>query len=427
MSSKKTRIGFVSTRFSGTDGVSLETKKWVKVLRSKGHKCFFFAGVSEWGADCSYVVEEAHFDHPEIRSLNVDLFDDYHRDPETSRRIHQLAHYLKDHLIKFIKRFNIEIMIVENALALPMNVPLGLALTELIAEDSIPTIAHHHDFTWERKRYVVSAAEDYLNGSFPPTLHHIRHVVINTYAQRQLALRTGVSSTLIPNVMDFDNPPQANDSYAEDMRAELGISRQDCFLLQPTRVVPRKRIEQAIELTRRLGMDASLVITHHAGDENTGYQEYLERYSRLMGVRVLFAADRFAAQRGRTQSGQKIYSLEDAYRQANIVTYPSQVEGFGNAFLETIYFKRPIVMSTYEIFKTDIQPKGFKIITFDDYIGDDCVHQVQDILKHPEKADEMVEHNYQLGCQHYSFTMLKNRLGALLSEVFGLEAEAYRP
>jgi glycosyltransferase involved in cell wall biosynthesis len=426
MSSKKTRIGFVSTRFSGTDGVSMETKKWVKVLRSMGHKCFFFAGVSDWESDRSYVVEEAHFDHPEIRLLNVDLFDDYRRDPSTSHRIHELSHYLKNHLIKFIKRFNVEILIVENALALPMNVPLGLALTELIAEDSIPTIAHHHDFTWERERYVVSAAEDYLNGSFPPTLHQIRHVVINTYAQRQLALRTGVSSTLVPNVMDFDNPPKASDGYTEDMRLELGVGPQDCFLLQPTRIVPRKRIEQAIELTRRLDMEASLVITHHAGDEDSDYQEYLQHYATLIGVRVLFAADRFAVQRGRSPSGQKIYSLEDAYRQANIVTYPSRVEGFGNAFLETIYYKRPIVMSTYEIFKTDIQPKGFKIITFDDYIGDDCVRQVKDILEHPEKAKEMVAHNYELGCQHYSFTMLKNRLGALLNEVLGLEAEVFR-
>ena len=426
MSSKKTRIGFISTRFSGTDGVSLETKKWVKVLRSMGHKCFFFAGISDWEQDHSYVVEEAHFDYPEIRSLNVDLFDDYRREPETSRRIHDLAHYLKNHLMKFIQRFDIKILIVENALALPMNVPLGLALTELIAEDSIPTIGHHHDFTWERERYVVSAAEDYLNGSFPPTLHHIRHVVINTYAQRQLALRTGVSSTLIPNVMDFDNPPQPSDGYTDDMRAELGVGPQDCFLLQPTRVVPRKRIEQAIELTRRLGVQSSLVITHHAGDEGSEYQEYLERYARLMNVNVLFAADRFAPARGRTPPGEKIYSLGDAYRQANIVTYPSRVEGFGNAFLETIYYKRPIVMSTYEIFKTDIQPKGFKIITFDDFIGDGCVRQVKKILEHPDKAKQMVEHNYELGRQHYSYTMLKNRLGALLNEVLGLESEAFR-
>ena len=38
------RIGFISTRFAGTDGVSLETSKWATVLERLGHECFYFAG-----------------------------------------------------------------------------------------------------------------------------------------------------------------------------------------------------------------------------------------------------------------------------------------------------------------------------------------------------------------------------------------------
>ena len=37
-------IGFVSTRFAGTDGVSLESSKWAEVLDKSGHACFWFAG-----------------------------------------------------------------------------------------------------------------------------------------------------------------------------------------------------------------------------------------------------------------------------------------------------------------------------------------------------------------------------------------------
>ena len=40
-------IGFVGTRFEDTDGVSLESFKWVTVLRELGHRCFFFAGACE--------------------------------------------------------------------------------------------------------------------------------------------------------------------------------------------------------------------------------------------------------------------------------------------------------------------------------------------------------------------------------------------
>ena len=82
-------------------------------------------------------------------------------------------------------------------------------------------------------------------------------------------------------------------------------------------------------------------------------------YIDLLEVNVCFAADNFADERGQAVDGRKIYSLADAYRQADLVTYPSTVEGFGNAFLEAIYYCKPIVMSTYEIYLIDIQPKGF--------------------------------------------------------------------
>ena len=38
------RIVFVSTRISGTDGVSLEVAKWAEVLERMGHQCFYIAG-----------------------------------------------------------------------------------------------------------------------------------------------------------------------------------------------------------------------------------------------------------------------------------------------------------------------------------------------------------------------------------------------
>jgi mannosylglucosylglycerate synthase len=253
-----------------------------------------------------------------------------------------------------------------------VNIPLGLAITELIAEEAIPVIAHHHDFTWERERFSVGAADDYLRAAFPPTLQSIQHVVINTNAQRHLSLSTGVSSTVIPNVMDFEKDPGSPGSYADDLRSELGIRPEEYLLLQPTRIVPRKRIEQSIELARRLDLSCVLVITHESGDEGLDYEKYLRKYAGLLGVRVLFAADRFRLERGQT-NGTKLYSLADAYHQASLVTYPSRIEGFGNAFLEAVYYRRPLLMSSYVIFMTDIQPKGFQFITFTDYIDEKCV------------------------------------------------------
>ncbi len=413
------RIGFISTRLAGTDGVSLETAKWARVLTEMGHECFFFAGELDWPPERSYLLPEAHFQHPEIQAINGDLFDDYQRSSETSGKVHHLRYHIKEHLRAFIRKFDIELLVTENALSIPMNVPLGMALTELIAETCIPTVGHHHDFFWERKRFGVSGANDYLRAAFPPTLPSIHHVVINSFAARQLALRTGVTSTVIPNVMDFDHPPDPPDAYSADLRSVLGLEEGECFVLQPTRVVPRKRIEHAIELVRRLGIPAHLVITHSAGDEGTAYFRYLQEYARLLNTPMIFAAEHFNHIRQRTPEGRKIYALADAYQHADLVTYPSTVEGFGNAFLESIYYKRPLVMSTYEIFRTDIQPKGFRVIGFDEFITDETVEQTRRILEDTSLAEEMTARNYELGRRHYSFRALEKQLTALMHTCLG--------
>jgi mannosylglucosylglycerate synthase len=252
MPEKQGRVGFVSTRFAGTDGVSLETAKWVQALIKLGHETFFFAGVSDWAAERSYIVAEAHFNHPDIQMIQADLFGDYVRTTQTSQQVQKIKDHLKAHLAQFIQKFDLNILIVENALALPMNIPLGLALTEVIAESGIAVIAHHHDFSWERQRYAVGAANDYVRAAFPPVLPSVSHVVINSVAAHQLAMRTGERSTLVPNVMDFEVPPPTPDDYTAEFRKELAIAPEEHLLLQPTRVVPRKRIETAIELARRL-------------------------------------------------------------------------------------------------------------------------------------------------------------------------------
>jgi glycosyltransferase involved in cell wall biosynthesis len=413
------RIGFVSTRLAGTDGVSLEVAKWSNVLTSLGCECFYFAGESDRPADRSHVVAEAHFSHPAIQTLTSALLSTRVRSRETSEQIQTLKDYLKQRLYEFVDASGVELLIVENALSLPMNIPLGLALTEMIAETGIAAVAHHHDFFWERDRFARSAAEDYLRAAFPPVLPSIQHVTVNTFASRELALRTGASATVIPNVMDFDTPPPPADGYAGDLRGALGLSAQERLLLQPTRVVPRKRIERAIDLARLLDIKCALVISHTSGDEGMLYAEYLRDYATMLGVRVIFASDIVANQRGQTADGRKVYALADIYQQADLVTYPSRVEGFGNAFLETIYYRRPIVMGSYEIFRADIEPKGFQVITFHDFITSGTLEHARAVLRDAELVDEMVTINYELGRRYYSYRTLESNLAALLHRSTG--------
>jgi len=413
---RRHRIGFVSTRFAGTDGVSLETEKWAHILATLGHECFYFAGESDRPETRTHLVPEAHFNHPDVEALNRDLFGKQARSTEVSRNVQALRSHLKEQLHTFVRTFGLELLIVENALSLPMNVPLGLAVTELIAETGIPTIGHHHDFAWEREHFAVSAAADYLRAAFPPTLPSIRHVVINSIGSRQLALRTGANSTLIPNIMDFDSPPPEPDSYGAQIRQALGINPGEKMILQPTRIVPRKRIEHAIELTRRIELESVLVISHAAGDEGQAYAAYLREYADMIGACVVFAADIIHPRRDQVPDGRPVFSLADAYQQADLITYPSTVEGFGNAFLETIYYRRPIVVHEYAVFRADIRPKGFRVIAFEDFITGETVSQARQVLRNPDMVAEMVEHNYELGRRHYSYRAAERQLAALLGD-----------
>ncbi len=412
-------IGIIAKRLEGTDGVSLETEKWVHVLTELGHRCFFFAGSSDWDPSHTMIVPEAHFEHPRIRAINNALFVTRQRTPAISADVAALRAHLHHGLQEFIRRFSIDLLIVENALAIPLNVPLGLALTELIAESDVPTIAHHHDFVWERTRYALNAAEDYLQAAFPPVMGSIHNVVINSHAATELARRTGMRSTVVPNVMDFDTPPAATNSYAEDLRSELDIPGDHLLVLQPTRIVPRKRIELAAILTRWLDVPATLVISHSAGDEGLEYQRFIERLADSLGVRVVLAAGRFAPRRGRTADGRKVYDLGDAYHAADLVTYPSIIEGFGNAFVEAVYHRKPIVMSRYAIYQTDIMPKGFRVIEFDDFVSDSAVRDTLDLLRDPARLRAMADHNFELGRKHFSYTVLRKRLSVLLDHLLG--------
>ena len=104
--------------------------------------------------------------------INSQIFGETGRKNTVTELIHALRSYLKIQLYNFINQLHIDLLIVENALAIPLNIPLGLALAETIAETEIPTIAHHHDFCWERDRFSVNAVSDYLRMAFPPNISY---------------------------------------------------------------------------------------------------------------------------------------------------------------------------------------------------------------------------------------------------------------
>lgn len=419
------RIGLVSTRFHGTDGVSLEAAKWAHVLEDKlGHECFWFAGKLDTPPARSHLCEKAFFDHPEIIPLQRALFGRSAARPRwLGDAVGALTAEIKGELSGFIATHGIDLLLPQNIMAIPMHVPLGLAVTEL-AEAGMPVLAHHHDFAWERARFSESCATDYLERAFPPPLHEkFQHVVINSQAGRDLQRHRSVPSTVVPNVFDFENPPPAPDNYGADFRVEFDIAADEVLVLQPTRVVPRKGIEFAIELCAQiaapLGRPVCLVVSHLAGDEGFEYMDSLKRLAGQLGVRVLWLGDRIGEERGDDASGRKLYRLWDAYPHADLVTYPSLYEGFGNALLEAFYFSKPVVVNRYSVYAEDIGPLGFKIVPMDGAVTGDVVEGAARLVADRAHADRWAAHNYALGREHFSYRVLRQKLGALVTDAVG--------
>ncbi len=416
------RIGFVSFRFAGTDGVSLESAKWAEVLERNGHSCFYLAGELDTPAERSLLVEHAHYKHPEIKELTALAFGGNLRSGKLSDAIHAFQALFKRRLYDFIDQFRLDLLVSENLLTIPLNLPFAAALSEVIAETGMPVIAHHHDFFWERKRFLTNCVWDYLNSVYPPSFPSIHHVVINSSARNQLALRRGLGSTLIPNVMKYESPPAPPDEYARDVRTSLGIGADEYLFLQPTRVIQRKGIEHSIELVARLGrlgVKGVLVISHASGDEGNEYERRVREYAELLGIRALFVSDIIANQRGLTSDGRKIYTLQDIYRHADLVTYPSLFEGFGNAFLEAIYFRRPILVNNYSIYSYDIRPLGFDVVEMDEFLSERTIETVRELLLDDSRVSRMTEKNYELALRHYSFGILETKLSHLFTNIWG--------
>ena len=411
-------IGFVSTRLAGIDGVSLEANKWAEVFESSGHSCFWLAGELDRSPEKSVLVPEAHFKCQKNIWINEQVLGKVGRTASVTKSIHDLSSYLKIRLKQFITRFRIDLLVIENALAIPLHIPLGIALAELISETQIPSIAHHHDFYWERTPFLVNAVGEYIRMAFPPNLSNIEHVVINSLACDELAYRRGIRATTIPNVLDFENYPLVDCKGAGSFRELFGLKSSNKAILQPTRIIKRKGIEHAIELIKALqNPEYKLLLSHQSGDEGYDYAKWIWYYARASGVDLLTSKVGIANPWNNCNLSNG-FSLWNVYLNADFITFPSIQEGFGNAFLEAVYFKKPLLINRYPTFVKDIEPKGFDTVAIDGHLTKNTIQMVKELLETPNKKEEMVNNNYEIAKRNYSYSILRKQLNFLLTRLF---------
>ncbi|MHA1974478.1 MAG: glycosyltransferase [Candidatus Hodarchaeales archaeon] len=446
-------ICLVHFRVGDIDGVSLEMDKWKRVLEDMRHKVFYLAGslgqsqgfrISELGLEDNdaLLVRKNAFSKL-IDFASPDVFWDY-------------IQVKSQNITKIIKQFfidnKIDLVIPNNMFSLPLNIPASLGLLQAIDDLSLPAIVHSHDFYWERTCYQPSCPKimQLLEEVFPPLRDSFRHVVINSLAKNDLFVRRGLQATVVPNVFYFDDNPWIIDDYNCDLRDALGLDKNDIIILQATRIVERKGIELIIDLISYLNKpdyrkkledkplwdgrifseDNRIVLVLPNIVEEDQYLENLKAKASDLGVECIFCNHIFSHTR-HSLDGKKIYSLFlDSYVHADLISYPSLQEGWGNQFLEALKAKKPIIIFEYDVYRSDIKPLGFETISFgsslltgrDSYnlvsVPEKVVQNAADLaiqfLHDRELRDKVVDKNFQIGKEKLSLKALRHILENLL-------------
>jgi len=443
-------IGIFHYQLGLTDGVSLEVEKWKHVLEVMGNKVILCAG--RLGGQEGILLPELYHHRPEVDIINQNILGE-----RNDLSPDDLVDRLNDYTNKLVQLFrdiihqnNIDMLLVNNIWSVAMNIPAAVALESVRKSLGLNSVAHHHDFYWERnlnpnldRKEIVNILDNYL----PPKDMQINHVVINSIAQTSLAQKKDISSTIVPNVFDFTGSDWVIDDYNKDLRQTIGLNDGDICVLQATRIVPRKGIELAIDIVnalnkphrRRILQERGLfdgrrftsknkivlVLAGYDRDDPTGmYLNKLVAKAKNLNVDVRHIDNIIGRERS-VINGQKVYAFWDAYAIADLVTYPSLWEGWGNQLLEAIRAKLPIVLFEYPVYLLDIKEIGFDVISLGSIIAgrdqedlvqisDDVIQRTADqcvvYLTNRAIRKDCVDKNFLIGKKHYSFDALKNIL-----------------
>jgi len=401
----------------------LECDHWREILEAMGHKVTFVAGALD---RAGILMPELHFQAPSVMDLHDKVVYAKGNYRQIEANIFDIAGTIEGKLRHFFNgRRSVDLLIVANALSLPMHFPLAVALSRVIEELNLPSIARHHDFWWERKKYLKSHLFHFFERWFPPKLSNLKHVVINSIAREELKKRTGIEADVIWDSFDFKNNIKAKkDRYSKNFRNDFEIERDDLVFLQATRIVPRKRVEMSVDFIKKLNNPKSiLILAGHTGDEGKEYYKKIYRLVRESKIRFRFIGDRINSRRrleavsnGKFPVRKRIYTLWDCYKNVDFILYPTKIEGFGNQFVESIFFKKPIIMTPYPVYRKDIEPLGFETIIMLQKVTQGVIRKVESIIENPDLAKKMTEKNYELGKKYMSYEWVEKKLKKLITK-----------
>jgi len=445
-------IALAHFRVGYTDGVSLEMDKWKQSLESMGHKVYYIAGQSN-GLPSFHIDGLNINDQRHQKNFHncYEALDDYETEEELVNELENQGKIIALELIDIIEEHHIDLLIPNNIFSLGLHIPAAIGFKQAILKTGAKVINHHHDFYWERDRYntpTVSKITNYLNELFPFRNDQISHCVINKIAQKELLKRKQITSSVVPNVFDFNKKPFEIDDYNRDLKKKLNIDENDIIFLQATRIEDRKAIELAIDTCEQINQQLNQykgmtlydgrIITNQtkihliiAGLNELKTDKMVLLNQKIEKATYDIQLINYLIDAKRNDRNEKKYALWDAYAISDFITYPSILEGWGNQFLEAVFSKKPILVYEYPVYLTDIKPLSFDVVslgsthsidsnglvTVEKNMINQASNEVLYILTNSNKYNKITEKNYQLGFKNFSMEELENILKIIIDNI----------
>ncbi len=468
-------IGILHSLVGKNDGVSIvidqSVEAMVKNMNIPLGNIFFLAAHSSPRFNAE--TDEIFWHKNEINKKIVRHFCD-NPPRHLENLIEKCAAYAADRIEKFIEKNNIDILIAHN-ISHPYNFITAVGLGRYLEKRRGSGMAWPKVMVWWHDSYFERPAFANPNDLVRKYLRYlpgteIDGIVFINNEQQAIAERYYRNfelpkpsffehyTAIIPNTCDIpwnwhdsdveDRPiiPPV-DAYNHEFFRDIGLARQlkaknysiknTIMLLQHTRVVPRKKIETAIDLAFRLAAKSTpsrpvaLIISGHSGDEQTDYKNFLKRYYLQQCTRqpegqaevfLCFAENRVLAYRD-VIVDRKFYSFDEVpgiiAAHGGIGVFFSEIEGFGNNLLEMIAGALPVVVNRYPVFNDEIAPLGFDIPGIDDgKLTDNLVDVAWDLLNDQEKRNAHIRHNMGVLEMRLNHGVMAEKLRNLFENIF---------
>jgi mannosylglucosylglycerate synthase len=470
--------GIIHSLIGKSDGVSIVIDQlvnaMVKNLQIELGNIYFLAAHSSprFNAETNEIFWHKN-------SIHKIIISDFNKpaDEGLDKLIHENALIAKEIIADFVQRNSIDILIVHNT-SHPYNfitaVGLGYYFESLRKQNIIwpKILIWWHDSYFEREQFshpneVIKKYLKYLPGTYVDGIVFINSTqpilakrMFSWFDTRRIDEYFAERTVVIPNTHDitwdwknqnWDGnalicPPQ--DNYNSSFLADIGLKgtieaagytlNNTIILLQHTRIVPRKKIELAIDLAfalekkfRAVGERKciALLISGHSGDEQFKYKEFLTEYYKInkdtnteSAVFMFFGEDRILSHRDiivdkKYYSFFEIPSVISAH--GGIGTYFSQVEGFGNNLLEVLAAGLPLVINKYDVYKTDLEPLGFDFpFVEDNILTPELIEKTYRLVTDIRFRNSLVRHNLGILHEKLGHRIIAESFGPLINNIF---------